>query len=60
MFFLADKVSVPTSELAALTQSIRSMNEKLENLNPSVLPVRTLLQSDISAKVGTLSVIIIY
>jgi hypothetical protein len=36
-------VRVPVSEFTALTQSIQSMNSKLDSLTPSLLPVRTVL-----------------
>jgi hypothetical protein len=36
-------VRVPVSEFTALTQSIQSMNNKLDSLTPSLLPVRTVL-----------------
>ncbi len=34
---------MPVSEFTALTQSIQSMNNKLDSLTPSLLPVRTVL-----------------
>ena len=37
-------MTVPVSEIKALTNSIQSMNDKLENLNPGLVPVRTLLE----------------
>jgi len=40
---LEDVVRVPVSEFTALTQSIQSMNSKLDSLTPSLLPVRTVL-----------------
>jgi hypothetical protein len=40
---LEDVVRVPVSEFTALTQSIQSMNNKLDSLTPSLLPVRTVL-----------------
>ncbi len=41
--YLEDLVRVPVSEFTALTQSIQSMNNKLDSLTPSLLPVRTVL-----------------
>jgi hypothetical protein len=40
---LEDVVRVPVSEFTGLTQSIQSMNNKLDSLTPSLLPVRTVL-----------------
>jgi hypothetical protein len=46
---LEDVVRVPVSEFTALTQSIQSMNNKLDSLTPSLLPVRTVLSPPINS-----------
>ena len=42
----SSEVKVSVSEFQSLTKSIQSMSEKLDNLNPELVPVRTLIQQD--------------